>query len=235
MTTPKKQRQNTESMNIRIDDLLTIEPITRSQKEVFDAWKDGDNLALVGTAGTGKTFLGLYLALEEVMDKGTPYESVRIIRSVVPTRDVGYLPGTIEEKLNAYTGPYRAISSELFEDERAYDKLVHNKCITFESTSYIRGMTYDNSIVLVDEMQNLNFHELDSVITRIGNCSKVIFCGDYKQSDFKTEKDKRGINTFLEILEQLRYFTVVHFNWEDIVRSGLVRDYIMTKEWMNIE
>ena len=234
MTMTKKQ-QNGESMNIRIDDLVTIDPITERQKEVFDAWRDGDNMALVGTAGTGKTFLALYLALEEVMDKSTPYDSVRIIRSVVPTRDVGYLPGTIEEKLNAYTGPYRAIASELFEDERAYDKLVHNKYITFESTSYIRGLTYDNSIVVVDEMQNLNFHELDSVITRIGNCSKIIFCGDYKQSDFKSENDKKGINIFLDILEQLRNFSVVEFNWEDIVRSGLVRDYIMTKEWMGLQ
>jgi len=123
----------------------------------------------------------------------------------------------------------------LFEDEKAYDKLVHNKYITFESTSYIRGLTYDNSIVVVDEMQNLNFHELDSVITRIGNCSKIIFCGDYKQSDFKNENDKKGINIFLNILEQLRNFSVVEFNWEDIVRSGLVRDYIMTKEWMGLQ
>lgn len=229
-----KQKENV-SMNIRIDDLVTIEPITERQKNAFAAWRDGDNMALVGTAGTGKTFLALYLALEEVMDKSTPYDCVRIIRSVVPTRDVGYLPGTIEEKLNAYTGPYRAITSELFKDEKAYDKLLHNKYVAFESTSYIRGLTYDNTIVIVDEMQNLNFHELDSVITRIGHCSKIIFCGDYYQSDFKSENDKRGINTFLNIVEQLKHFTIVNFNWEDIVRSGLVRDYIMTKEWMEIK
>lgn len=229
-----KQKENV-SMNIRIDDLVTIEPITERQKNAFAAWRDGDNMALVGTAGTGKTFLALYLALEEVMDKSTPYDCVRIIRSVVPTRDVGYLPGTIEEKLNAYTGPYRAITSELFKDEKAYDKLLHNKYIAFESTSYIRGLTYDNTIVIVDEMQNLNFHELDSVITRIGHCSKIIFCGDYYQSDFKSENDKKGINTFLNIVEQLKHFTIVDFNWEDIVRSGLVRDYIMTKEWMEIK
>jgi phosphate starvation-inducible protein PhoH and related proteins len=229
-----KQKES-GSMNIRIDDLGTIDPITERQKEAFAAWREGDNMALVGTAGTGKTFLALYLALEEVMDKSTPYDSVRIIRSVVPTRDVGYLPGTIEEKLNAYTGPYRAIASELFKDEKAYEKLLHNKYIAFESTSYIRGLTYDNTIVIVDEMQNLNFHELDSVITRIGHCSKIIFCGDYYQSDFKSENDKKGINTFLNIVEQLKHFTIVNFNWEDIVRSGLVRDYIMTKEWMEIK
>ena len=230
-----KKQQNVESMVLRIDDLITVDPITDHQKEVFEAWRTGDNLALVGTAGTGKTFLGLYLALEQVMDKSTPFDKVRIIRSVVPTRDVGYLPGTLEEKLDAFTGPYRAAATHLFEDERAFDKLVANGYISFESTSYIRGVTYDNSIVVVDEMQNLNFHELDSVITRIGHCTKIIFCGDYYQSDFKSENDKKGINTFLNIVEQLKHFSVVSFNWEDIVRSGLVRDYIMTKEWMEIK
>lgn len=229
-----KKQQNGESMHIRIDDLITVDPITDHQKEVFESWRSGDNLALVGTAGTGKTFLGLYLALEEVMDKSTPFDKVRIIRSVVPTRDVGYLPGTLEEKLDAFTGPYRAAATHLFEDERAFDKLVANGYVSFESTSYIRGVTYDNSIVLVDEMQNLNFHELDSVITRIGHCTKIIFCGDYHQSDFKSDKEKQGVNQFLDILDQLRNFSVIQFGWEDIVRSDFVRDYIMTKEWMGL-
>jgi len=230
----KTKQQQAESMAIRIENLRTIEPVTESQKDAWSSWREGDNLAMVGTAGTGKTFLALYLALEEVMDKSTPYESIRIIRSAVPTREVGFLPGTIEEKLDAFTGPYRAATADLFEDDRAYEKLVHNKYIQFESTSYIRGVTFDHSIVIVDEMQNLNFHELDSVITRIGHCSKIIFCGDYKQSDFKQTGEKNGINTFLEILEQLKHFSVVEFSWEDIVRSGLVRDYIMTKEWMGL-
>jgi len=230
----KTKQQINESMNIRIDDLRTIDPITESQKEAYNAWREGDNIAMVGTAGTGKTFLAMYLALEEIMDKSTPFDSLRIIRSAVPTREVGFLPGTIDEKLDAFTGPYRAAAADLFEDDRAYEKLVHNKYIQFESTSYIRGVTFDNTIVLVDEMQNLNYHELDSVMTRIGHCSKIIFCGDYKQSDFKQMSDKQGINTFLEILEQLKHFSVVEFTWEDIVRSGLVRDYIMTKEWMGL-
>jgi phosphate starvation-inducible PhoH-like protein len=228
------KKQNGESMHIRIDDLITVDPITNTQRQAYEAWRSDDNLALVGTAGTGKTFLALYLALEQVMDKSTPYDKVRIIRSVVPTRDVGYLPGTLEEKLDAFTGPYRAACTHLFEDERAYDKLVANGYVSFESTSYIRGVTYDNSIVLVDEMQNLNFHELDSVITRIGHCTKIIFCGDYYQSDFKNEKEKQGVNQFLGILEQLRNFSVITFGWEDIVRSDFVRDYIMTKEWMGL-
>ena len=231
-----KQKSQGESMHIRIDDLITLNSITHGQEIARDAFRDGDHLALVGSAGTGKTLLGMYLALELVMDKSTEFERLHIIRSVVPTRDVGYLPGTVEEKLNAYTGPYRAAASFLFDyDHKAYDKLVHNGFLKFESTSYIRGTTYDNCIILVDEMQNLNFHELDSVITRVGTNSRIIFSGDYYQSDFKTNSDKSGINTFLKILEQLRNFTIVEFTWEDIVRSDFVRDYIMTKEWMGIK
>ena len=231
----KTQQQLQQSMNIRIDDLLTVEPATPNQKIAYDAWKSGDNLAMVGTAGTGKTFLAMYLALEEVMDKSTPFETLHIIRSVVPTREVGYLPGTLEDKLQAFTGPYRANATNLFDDERAYDKLVHNKIVTFSSTSYLRGITFDNSIILVDEMQNLNFHELDSIITRVGHCTKIIFSGDYYQSDFKNTNEKEGIKKFLSILENMRHFSIVNFSWEDIVRSDFVRDYIMTKEWMGIQ
>jgi len=222
-------------MKIRLDQLATIAPITPHQEDAWQGWRDGDHLALTGTAGTGKTFLAMYLALEEVMDKSTPYETLHIIRSVVPTREMGYLPGSVEEKLNAYTGPYRAAATELFNDPKAYDKLVHNNYITFESTSYIRGVTYDSGIILVDEMQNLNFHELDSVITRVGQATKIVFCGDYYQSDFKQEKDKNGVNQFLSILDNMKSFTHVQFGWEDIVRSDFVRDYIMTKEWMGIK
>tara|TARA_R110000782_G_scaffold110994_1_gene200576 strand:+ start:40 stop:768 length:729 start_codon:yes stop_codon:yes gene_type:complete len=219
---------------LRLCDLMTIEPLTDKQRDTFAAYKSDDHLALVGTAGTGKTFLALYLAFEEMMNKSTIYESVRIVRSVVPTRDVGFLPGTLEEKLDAFTGPYRSACAELFGDGEAYDKLIDSNQLTFESTSFIRGVTYDNSIVIVDEMQNLNFHELDSIITRIGQNSKIIFAGDYLQSDFKNKNEKEGINTFLSILENMKHFSIITFTWEDIVRSDFVRDYIMTKEHMGI-
>jgi predicted ribonuclease YlaK len=231
----KNKQLQSESMNIRLDDMMTIEPITNHQRQAWNAFREGDHLALLGTAGTGKTYLAMYLALEEVMDRSTPYDKLQIIRSVVPTREVGYLPGTLEDKLAAFTGPYRATTHELFDDPRAYDKLVHNNYIEFGSTSYIRGVTYDHCIILVDEMQNLNFHELDSVITRVGRGTKIIFCGDYHQSDFKNNSEKDGINQFVTILENMKHFSIVNFGWEDIVRSDFVRDYIMTKEWMGIK
>lgn len=220
------------SLTVRLDDLLQFDPITLNQENACAAWDDGDNLVLTGTAGTGKTFIALYLALEDILEKNNEFDKLVIIRSMVPTRDMGFLPGTKEEKEEAFTGPYKAICGELFGDKTSYNKLMTSKQIQFESTSFIRGVTFDNCIIVVDEMQNLNFHELDSVITRVGKNSKIIFCGDYKQTDFKFNDEKDGILKFISIVEQLKNFTIINYGWEDIVRSDFVRDYIMTKEML---
>lgn len=217
---------------LRLEDLVEIEPLTANQKETFDLYEKGYSLVLAGSAGTGKTFMALSLALEDVLDKSTPYDKVVIVRSIVPTRDIGFLPGNEDEKKDAYTGPYRSACAELFDTPDAWMKLTNSGTVEFLSTSFIRGMTLNNCVVIIDEMQNLNFHELDSVITRVGNNCKFMMCGDYYQSDFDKEKDKNGILSFLEIVEQLRGFRVIEFGWEDIVRSDFVRDYIMTKEMM---
>jgi len=228
----RREKGRGGTMQVRIDDLLEVQPITKNQEEVFEAWDRGDNLVLAGSAGTGKTFLALFMAFEEVLEPSSLYEEVVVIRSMVPTRDMGFLPGTKEEKEEAYTAPYRAIAHELFGDVASYNKAVTGKKIRFESTSFIRGVTIDNAIIVVDEMQNLNFHELDSVITRVGKNTRIIFAGDYRQSDFKWADDKDGLVKFLTIVEQLKKFAVVTFGWEDIVRSDFVRDYIMTKEML---
>ena len=219
-------------MSVRLDDLLQFEAITLNQEKCYEAWDEGYNLVLTGTAGTGKTFNALYLALEDVLDKDTEYDRLVIVRSMVPTRDMGFLPGTKAEKEEAFTTPYKNICCELFGDKASYNKMIVGGQIQFESTSFIRGTTFDNAIIIVDEMQNLNFHELDSVITRVGRHTKIIFSGDYKQSDFKYDDEKQGIIKFLQIVEQLKNFTVINFGWEDIVRSDFVRDYIMTKEML---
>lgn len=228
----KRIKSTNNSMSAKINDLLQYDPITKNQEIAYSAWDEGDNLVLTGSAGTGKTFMAMYLALEDVLDNDNEYDRLIIIRSMVPTRDMGFLPGTKEEKEAAFTGPYRNISNELFGDKGSYNKMVTAGQVVFDSTSFIRGATFDNSIIIVDEMQNLNFHELDSVITRVGKNSKIIFCGDFKQSDFKYDDDKSGIVKFLQIVEQLKNFHIVNFGWEDIVRSDFVRDYIMTKEML---
>lgn len=215
---------------LRIDHLLTYDPITENQRTAYDAWEEGDHLVLCGSAGTGKTFVGMYLALQDVLDKSFPQEKLIIVRSVVPTREMGYLPGSIEEKVDAYTAPYRAAATELFNETGAYDVLEKQGVINFMSTSFIRGVTLDECIILVDEMQNLTYHELDSIITRVGRNSRIIFSGDYYQSDLTKESDKKGILDFMNIIEMMNNFTTVEFGWPDIVRSDFVRDYIMTKE-----
>jgi len=215
---------------LRIDHLLTYDPITENQRTAYDAWEEGDHLVLCGSAGTGKTFVGMYLALQDVLDKSFPQEKLIIVRSVVPTREMGYLPGSIEEKVDAYTTPYRAAATELFNETGAYDVLEKQGVINFMSTSFIRGVTLDECIILVDEMQNLTYHELDSIITRVGRNSRIIFSGDYYQSDLIKESDKKGILDFMNIIEMMNNFTTVEFGWPDIVRSDFVRDYIMTKE-----
>lgn len=217
---------------IRLDNLSEISPLTENQKLAFQFYEKNHSLVLAGSAGTGKTFMALGLALEDVLDKETQYDKVVVVRSIVPTRDIGFLPGNEEEKKDAYTGPYRSVCTEMFNDPQAWAKLNQAGQVEFLSTSFIRGITLSDAIIVVDEMQNLTFHELDSIITRVGRNCKFIMCGDYYQSDFTKDADRKGILKFLNIIEQLNNFKVVEFGWEDIVRSDFVRDYIMTKEML---
>jgi len=219
---------------VKFEDLCEFDPITINQEKTFKLWDEGENLMLMGSAGTGKTFIALYLALEAMLTKETAYDKIIIVRSVVPVRELGYLPGKIEEKTAAFESPYKAICEELFEDKAAYNKMTTAHQIQFETTSFIRGRTFDRAIIIVDEMQNLNFHELDSVMTRVGENCRIMFAGDYLQSDFKHEGERDGLMKFLNIIERMKNFSVVQFGWDDIVRSGIVRDYIMTKEMIGL-
>lgn len=223
------------SNTIKLENLHPFEPKTQNQMNARDAWNDGYNLVLNGSAGTGKTFLALRLALEKVLDRETEFDELVVIRSIVPTRDIGFLPGDEDEKKLAYEAPYIGLCNEIFGDAEAWSKLKNQHKVRFESTSFIRGTTFNNAIIVVDEMQNLNFHELDSVITRVGHQCKFIMCGDYYQSDFQKDNDKKGILQFMNIVVQLNQFEVIEFTWKDIVRSDFVRDYIMTKEMLGIK
>ena len=214
---------------VRIDDLLTFQPITENQTLTYDAYKNDKHLLLHGIAGTGKTFISLYLALEDVLDPSTVYDDVFIVRSVVSTRDIGFLPGDEQEKVSIYEAPYRSICRELFGIKDSYDSLKQQNNVKFMSTSFIRGITINNAVIIVDECQNLNFHELDSIITRLGKNSKIIFCGDYTQSDLTKESDKTGIINFMKILKELPEFTTVEFGINDIVRSDFLKSYIIAK------
>ncbi len=221
---------------VNSDVMVDIKPLTKSQEKVFDAYKKGKNIFAYGAAGTGKTFVALYLALKEVLDQMSPYENVYIVRSLVSTREIGFLPGDHEDKSFLYQIPYKHMVKYMFEMsddsefEMLYGALKGQDTIKFWSTSFIRGTTLDNAIILVDEMQNLNFHELDSIITRVGENSKIIFCGDASQTDLTKTNEKNGILDFMKIISAMEDdFTSIEFGLEDIVRSGLVRKYLLAK------
>lgn len=210
--------------------LNNVSPITRNQKITFDAFNSGNHLMLHGIAGTGKTFLSLYLALNELLNHKNRQEKIYIVRSVVPIRDMGFMPGTQKEKTKVYEAPYQAICNELFGRGDAYEILKQKNIVEFISTSFVRGITLNNCYVLVDEFSNCNFHELDTVITRTGKNCRLIFCGDFRQSDLTREQERNGIKKFMQLIERLSGFTYVDFQKEDIVRSKLVRDYIIARE-----
>lgn len=219
---------------LKIEHLKQFDPLSDNQSKAFHGYHKDKNLILSGSAGTGKTFIAMYLALREVLEGKSPYKKVVIIRSVVPTREMGFLPGTEEEKVSAYKIPYVDICAELFNDNMAFQRLEDHGMIEFISTSFIRGTTLNNSVIILDEMQNCVFRELDTVITRVGSRARFIMCGDYYQSDFDKHSDKDGVLNFLRIVTAMNAFEFVEFTWADIVRSDFVRDYIVTKESLKI-
>lgn len=222
---------NQSKLNFELND---IQPLTDNQKLTFQSFHQEKNLMLHGLPGTGKSFLALYLSIKQVLNDISNYKKVVIVRSVVPTRDMGFLPGNNKEKTRVYEAPYYAICTELFNRSDSYEYLKSKGIIEFISTSFIRGITLNDCIIIVDEMQNATLHELDSVITRIGKNCKIIFCGDLRQSDFTKEYDRNGLNHFMKIIQKMKNFQFVDFQESDIVRSALVRDYIITKNKLGI-
>lgn len=228
----KQNGTTQEKLNFQ---LKTIEPLTKHQRESFEAYDQGKNLMLHGIAGTGKSFISMYLALNEVLnDPDSQYKRIIIVRSVVPTRDMGFLPGNSKEKARVYEAPYYAICTELFNRGDAYDYLKNKNVIEFISTSFIRGITLNNCIIIVDEIANMTLHELDSVITRVGKNCKIIFSGDFRQSDFTRDHEKNGLPQFMKIVERMKSFAFVDFDENDIVRSSMVKDYIIWKDRLGI-
>ena len=229
MASAKKNKE------INHSNLVTIKPITDNQKVVFDTYKKDKNQFLFGAAGTGKTFCALYLAIQSVLDLKTKYEKVILVRSLIPTREIGFLPGDEEDKAALYQVPYQNMVQFMFEQpneqsfNNLYDRLKGQGTLFFLSTSFLRGLTFDNAIIIVDECQNMNFHELDTITTRGGQDSKIMVCGDFDQTDLQRTNEKNGLHDFLRILEEMDEFNCLEFSIGDIVRSGFVRSYLINK------
>ena len=220
---------------VNSDFLVDISPLTDNQDTLFKDYAEGKNIFAYGAAGTGKTFIVLYNALRDVLDENSPYQKIYIVRSLVSTREIGFLPGDHEDKSSLYQIPYKNMVKYMFEMptdadfEMLYGNLKTQGTISFWSTSFIRGTTLDNAIIIVDEFQNLNFHELDSIVTRVGENTKIMFCGDATQSDLTKTNEKNGISDFMRILRAMPSFDVIEFGIEDIVRSGLCKEYLVAK------
>ncbi len=225
---------------INADYLVDIEPITDNQKVLFDSYAEDKNIIAYGSAGTGKTFITLYNAIKDVLDENTPYEKIYMVRSLVSTREIGFLPGDHEDKASLYQIPYKHMVKYMFQMssdadfEMLYGNLKAQETIKFWSTSFLRGTTLDNAIIIVDEFQNLNFHELDSIITRVGQNSKIFFCGDASQTDLQKTNERNGIIDFMKIIRSMPSFDLIEFGIDDIVRSGLVKEYLIAKLEQNM-
>jgi len=228
-----KQMKRKKPINYEL--MRDIEPLTENQKTLYDSYADNKNIVAYGCAGTGKTFITLYNALQDVLDENSPYEKIYIVRSLVATREIGFLPGDHEDKSSLYQIPYKNMVKFMFElptdadFEMLYGNLKTQGTISFWSTSFIRGTTLDKAIIIVDEFQNLNYHELDSIITRVGEDSKIMFCGDATQSDLQKSNEKNGIVDFMKVLRIMPSINIIEFGVEDIVRSGFVKEYILAK------
>jgi phosphate starvation-inducible protein PhoH len=228
-------RQRKTKKPINSDSLINVEPLTDNQKKLFESYASQKHIVAYGCAGTGKTFITLYNALREVLDEKTPFEKIYLVRSLVATREIGFLPGSYEDKSDIYQIPYKNMVKYMFQMstesqfEMLYGNIKSQETIKFWSTSFLRGTTLDNSIIIVDEFQNCTSHELDSIITRVGENSKIMFCGDASQSDLIKTNERNGIIDFMSILRKMPSFDIIEFGVEDIVRSGLVKEYIIAK------
>ena len=224
-----------KAKDIRIDQMVSIKAATDNQKRAFQEYQNGKNLFLYGAAGTGKTFITLYLALQEGLKNETKYDCVYLVRSAVPTREIGFLPGDEEDKTALFQVPYQNMVKFMFEQPNEqsfnilYDRLKNQGSLMFLTTSFLRGITLDNAIIIVDEAQNLNFHELDTIITRVGMDSKIMFCGDVFQSDLLKNVDREGLHHFMKIIRGMKSFANIEFTLGDIVRSGMVKEYLISK------
>ncbi len=228
-----QSRNHQPQQEVSAFQLRSVTPMTNNQKRAFSAYGNGSNLVLHGYAGTGKTYVSIYLALEEVLSGKSGYDKVVIIRSAVPSRDMGFLPGTATEKMLSYEEPYIDICDSLFGNKNGYSILKTRGIVKFTSTSYLRGSTLDNAVIIIDEVQNMASNEIYTVLTRIGKNARVIICGDFRQCDLKKhENDGAWIKT-VQVLKSMKSVSFIEFESGDIVRSDFSREFIIKHTEIN--
>lgn len=210
-------------------DIKAVKPLNETQEHMFRSYYEGRNIVALGSAGTGKSMISLYLGLSDVFDHSKPQDKIIIVRSVVPTREVGFLPGTLDEKLAIYELPYKEIVGSLFTRAKSYENMKAAGKVEFMCTSFIRGLTWDNAIVILDEAQNCTFHEINSVATRLGRNSRLIVLGDTKQGDLD-KREFSGIAKLEQVTTVMNAFDNIYFTPHDIVRSHFVKAWLTAVE-----
>lgn len=210
------------------DNFSEFKPFTTNQQNASDGFKSGKNLCLTGYAGTGKTYIALHHAINDYISG--KIDHISIYRSAVQTVDIGFLPGTEAEKMGPFETPYIQIVNKILGRADAYQILKTKGIISFDSTSFLRGITLDRCCVVVDEAQNLDRHEVGTIMTRLGKDTRVILCGDIRQSDVDFQDS--GLGFLRAVLRRMgeTYFSMVDMQKEDIVRSGLVKAWIIAAE-----
>lgn len=232
---PAEKQRTHQSLRLRLDDLKTVDPLTENQKKFFDLYnQDIQAFVLCGSPGTGKTFLSMCKALESVLEKSTVYDQLIIIRNAIPTTEIGHLPGDLSAKNAAYEEPYQQICADLFGRGDAYSRLKEQKHLEFVNASYLRGMTFDNSIVFFEEFQNANWHVIKSVISRLGVESKLILSGDHKQTDLTRKHGQSGFFELLQVAQEMKEFAVIKFTTDDIIRSAFTKNFIIACEKLDL-
>jgi phosphate starvation-inducible protein PhoH len=231
----KAMQEGPRKKNFTTHDLRHIKPLNAAQESMFESYFQGNNIIAHGSAGTGKTMVSLFLALNDIINKRNGNARILIVRSIVSSRSIGFLPGSIDEKIEPYEIPYKDIVNDLLGKHDAYDTMKSFGMIEFMPTSFVRGLTWDNTIVIIDEFQNMNFHELNSIVTRLGENSRILACGDSYQNDLHLERfDQSGFHKFIEVARRSGAFDDILFTRDDIVRSGFVKKWITALEESNV-
>lgn len=222
---------NRNQKTFSVHDMVNVKPLTKNQQLTFHLYSEGYSLILNGFAGCGKTFMAIYLALNELLDPESPYEKLLIVRSASPTKQQGFLPGTLEEKQAIFEMPYPPIFDKLFKKKNQYKFMKEAGLVEFESTSYMRGVTLDNTIVIFDEVSSATYHEISTIITRLGKDAKLIFCGDTLQNDLVYDRNlQSGYEKFISIANMMPDFRAVHFKVDDCVRSDFVKSFLVAEQ-----